>query len=93
VLIMWQCGYRPVVSTLGSWPGPAQVEKLVRDHERAVVVEDGDQAGALFAGRIKQMIAGRIPVTVRRSSPGSDPAKLGSAGLKPLLGAPPIRVD
>lgn len=96
VLIMWQLGYRPVVATLGSYPGPAQIEKLIAYYKRIIVVPDGDKAGIKFGATVKKMVAGRIPVTVRQPAPGSDPGGLGvedPAALLRLLGPPPFRVD
>lgn len=95
VLVLWQLGYRPVVATLGSYPGSAQIEKLIASYSRIIVVPDHDKAGTKYGATIKKMVAGRIPVTVRQP-PWGDPAKLGvevPGDLVKLLGPPPFRVD
>lgn len=96
-LTLWQTGYRPVVATLGSWPGPSQIEKLIRDHERVITVGDGDKAGKEFAAQVKKMVAQRIPTARKKCPPGWDPNKLlmerGIEGLREVLGDPPRRID
>lgn len=93
VLSMWQAGYRPVCATLGSNPGEEQVEKLIRDHERIIVVGDGDESGVKFAQHVKKMVAQRIPVATKKLPPKMDPNQLGAEGLLPILGEPPFAVD
>jgi DNA primase len=93
VLSMWQAHYRPVNATLGSWPGQPQIEKLIRDHERIIVVGDGDQSGADFVAKVKKMVAQRIPVAMKKLPPKTDPNKLlaeqGVEALRTHLGDPP----
>lgn len=96
VIMLWQLGYRPVVGIMGSKPGAAQVEKLVRFWDRAVIVPDGDEAGAGLATKLKHMVAGRIPISSCKLPDGSDPGKL--AKLQPevldnILGPPPFTFD
>jgi hypothetical protein len=96
VILMWQLGYRPVVGMMGSNPGAAQIEKLVRYWERAVIVPDGDDAGIKMARSVKRMVSDRIPVTSRPLPPGEDPGslvKLRSEVLVDILGKPPVSVD
>jgi len=91
-LILWQCGYRPVVALLGSAPGMAQVEKLVAYYERILVVPDGDDAGKKMVSDLESMVAWRTPVMSRIPEKGKDPGSLGVDDLKKLLGIPPVTV-
>jgi DNA primase len=90
---MWQRGYRPVVGILGSHPGEAQVEMLVRDYERIVVVPDGDAAGRDFGVIVKRMVASRIPVVAVDTPAGRDPGDLSESELLELLGMPSDGVE
>lgn len=96
VILLWQLGYRPVVGMMGSNPGAAQIEKLIRYWERVIIVPDGDDAGDKLVSETKRMVAGRIPVGVRKLPRGSDPgklAKLAPETLREILGPPPSDVD
>ena len=88
VIRLWQAGYRPVVGLLGSAPGAAQVEMLVRDFKKIIVVPDGDSAGDSMATKLKQMIADRIKVQVRRMPAGKDPGELTTEELLEFIGEP-----
>ena len=63
VISMWQSGFRPVVGLLGSSPGASQIEKLVAGYDKVITVGDGDKAGHEMNAKVREMIAGRIPVT------------------------------
>lgn len=89
VLILWQMGYRPVVATLGSYPGEAQIEKLVAYYPALIVVPDGDDAGKSMANLVKKMIAGRIPVSIANSLDGKDPGDFTPSIAMEILGPPP----
>jgi DNA primase len=91
-LLLWQWGYRPVVSLLGSFPGAAQIEKLVAYYERLLVVPDGDAAGEKMVEDIRAGVAWRIPVMARMPKKGKDPGSLGQQGCLELLGSPPVRI-
>ncbi len=85
---MWQLGYRPVVATLGSWPSQNQVEKMIRDADRIILVADGDQAGQDFATKMKKLVADRIPLTLKELPSGTDPNSL-MEGIEEFIGPPP----
>jgi 5S rRNA maturation endonuclease (ribonuclease M5) len=87
---MWQAGYRPVVAMLGSHPSPPQVEKLVKYWGKIIVVPDGNQAGRDMGRRIEKMVAGRVPVTVKKLEEGLDPGKMTVEEMEALLGPPPL---
>lgn len=96
VIFVWKLGYRPTVGMMGSNPGPAQIEKLIRFYDRVIVVPDGDDAGAKMVRDVKSMVAGRIPVTFKKTPQGTDPGEMASKdpeSLKKLLGTPPCSVD
>ena len=76
MLKMWQFGYRPIVALLGSHPSPLQIEKIVREWQKVVVVPDGNQAGRDMGVRVKKMIAGRIEVTIKTIGEGRDPGDM-----------------
>lgn len=85
---MWQAGYRPVVALLGSHPGEAQVEKLIRGWDRIVVVPDGNQAGEDMGRKVMQMVASRIPVRFVKLADGLDPGAMTEEQFLDSLGPP-----
>lgn len=86
---MWQAGYRPVVAMLGSHPGATQIEKLIKNWQKAIVVGDGNKAGREMAIRVKQMVAGRIPVSIIDLDDERDPGNMSDEELTEKLGPPP----
>ena len=90
VVKLWQHGYRPVVAVLGSHPGQAQIEKIVKRWKRAVIVGDGDRAGEEMAARVKHMLADRLRrVDVKMLDDGRDPGDMTAEELLEKLGPPP----
>lgn len=90
MLLLWQAGYRPVVAMLGSWPGHCQIEKLIAYWGRRVtIVPDGDKAGGEMAGKVKTLIADRVPVEVKKLPEGRDPGSLAPEEMRDFLGDPP----
>jgi 5S rRNA maturation endonuclease (ribonuclease M5) len=87
---MWQAGYRPVVALLGSHPGEAQIEKLIKYWEKIIVVPDGNQAGWSMGEAVKKMVAKRVPVTVKRLENNLDPGQMTEEQFRDLLGPPPL---
>jgi 5S rRNA maturation endonuclease (ribonuclease M5) len=91
-LSMWQAGYRPVNAILGSYPSESQIEKVIRDNERVVVVGDGDQSGAGIVAVVKKMVADRIPVSRKLLPNKTDPNKLLQEGrLEEVMGPAPMK--
>lgn len=88
VLKLWQAGYRPAMAVLGSNPGAPQIEKVVYYSTVVTVVADGDESGASMAQKVKTMVAGRIPVVIRRCPDGKDPGDLPLEEMRKLLGDP-----
>ena len=98
-LWLWQQGYRPVVALFGSYPGPAQIEKIIAYWDSVVAVGDGDIAGRDMAGRVKAMVADRIPVVAKICPSGRDPGggesvpPLSAEELAEFLGPPPLATN
>jgi hypothetical protein len=89
--MMWQIGYRPVVAMLGSSPGATQVEKLVAWWDSIIVVGDGDKAGRDMGIKIREMVAGRVPIKTPQLPSGTDPGALAMEApevLHEILGPP-----
>ena len=99
--MLWQAGYRPAVSTLGSnvvLKGAAtsvHVEKMIAWWGRVVIVRDGDEAGRKMAAGIVRAISGRILSSVVDLPDGFDPARMVQERpdeLRKLLGNPTVSV-
>lgn len=88
VIGMWQDGYRPVVAILGTDPGQPQIEKLVGNWRKIIVVGDGDEAGTKFGKNIRHMVADRIPVLVRKLDKGQDPGGMSREEKRKKIGRP-----
>lgn len=93
VIKLWQHGYRPVVATLGSYPGEPQIEKIVARWSRVIVVGDGDKSGRELFIHTKRMLAGRIPVFVKALDDGRDPGNMSGPELAEKLGSPPTLIS
>lgn len=76
VISMWQSGFKPVVGLLGSSPGASQIEKLVAGYDKVITVGDGDKAGVEMNAKVREMIAGRVPVVTVELPPKVDPDSL-----------------
>jgi hypothetical protein len=103
MLMLWQHGYRPVVSMLGSAPGRCQIEKLIAYWGRQItVVPDGDKAGEDMVVKVKQFVADRVSVQRRKLPDKADPAsvllalqrqEISESDVRSILGDPTVRVD
>lgn len=90
---LWQSGYRPVVSMLGSFPGRCQIEKLIAYWGRLItIVPDGDDAGVAMAAKVKKFVAGRVPVIVKTLPDKSDPGGLTTDEMREYIGDPTVAV-
>jgi 5S rRNA maturation endonuclease (ribonuclease M5) len=92
-LKLWQYGYRPIVALFGSYPGPVQVEKLIKFFDKIIVIPDGDKAGHTMGWKIKKMVADRIKVKVVKLPFDTDPGSLSKEECEKILGKPNKDVD
>ena len=92
VLMMWQRGYRPVRALLGSSPGDVQIEKLIRGHERIMVVGDGDDPGREMIRKVRHMVADRLPVFSFELEEDVDPCAMTEEDMLAKFGPPSVLV-
>lgn len=76
------------VAVLGSYISKVQVELFVQTFDRAVIVPDGDKAGAAAAARWQADLLKRLPTSVVAVPAGADPDELSAEILTDILGPP-----
>lgn len=77
-----------VAATMGTHLSDFQIEKLVRNFERFIIVPDGDEPGYEAARVWRDKLSVRLPTTVARTPLGYDPDNFSEKQSHALLGAP-----